>query len=137
MDSTERLTCHESCSRAALAARAAPTVGDAIARAHAAALLEAGSSLQREWIQRRLDHELHAAQSLLRSALADDASVSDALQLAEMLQLCCTWRSVDAEFSEHERRITLELLRGHGIAVEVQTQSSRRGSRRREDRSTA
>ncbi|PXA67963.1 hypothetical protein [Cryobacterium arcticum] len=105
--------------RADLRALAAPTVGDAIARAHATSLREAGSdSAQSTWIQHRLARELEAARAVLHRVLADKTSRSDALQLAELFELCRIWRDVDPEFAEQEAPITHELIHTHGISIE-------------------
>ena len=105
--------------RAALIARAAPVVGDAIARAHAASLREAGAnSPQGKWLQESLNRELEAARSTLHRVLADEARRGDARQLADLLELCRIWRDVDPEFAEHETHIANELTHRHGIPVQ-------------------
>ncbi|MFB2581380.1 hypothetical protein ACEXQD_09015 [Herbiconiux sp. P15] len=107
-----------SSSRAALVARAAPSVGRAIARSHAVSLREAGDdSAQGEWIRFRLDRELAAARAFLQRALADGSSHDDAELLAELFELCCIWRDSAPEFAEHELTILTELACRHGILV--------------------
>ncbi|ASD22556.1 hypothetical protein B7495_11045 [Cryobacterium sp. LW097] len=115
---------NDSRARAGLMARAAPTVGDAIARAHATSLREAGAdSAQSTWIQHRLDRELEAARAALHRALEDETSRNDALQLAELFELCRIWRTVDPEFAEHEAQITHELTHTHGISIQPKAQA--------------
>ena len=104
-------------SLAALVARAAPSVGDAIARAHAASLREAGDSAQGLWIRHRLIRELDAARARLHRSLVDDAIRSDPVQLAELFELCRIWRDLDPEFAEMEPLIVQELAHTHGIPV--------------------
>lgn len=104
-------------SRAALVARAASSVGGAIARAHAASLSEAGDSPQGRWILQRLNDELEAARTILHRVLADGANGVGALQLAELFELCRIWRDLDPEFAAHEPQIVHELTHTHGIAI--------------------
>lgn len=104
-------------SRAALVARAASCVGDAIVRSHAEALSEAGESPQGRWIRQRLDSELEAARAVLHRVLAAGAIGTDALQLAELFELCRIWRDLDPEFAAHEPQIVHELTSTHGILL--------------------
>ena len=109
----------EPCRRAALAARAAASVGDSIARAHAASLREAGpNSPQGEWIRRRMDRELDAARATLQRALLDDSGCAGAIKLAELYELCRIWRDLDPEFARYEAHVVHELAHAHGILVE-------------------
>jgi hypothetical protein len=102
---------------AALAARAALHVGDAIARSHEGSLREAGAgSPQGQWIRARLSCELEAARAGLRRVLADDLALDDAAELAEALQLCRIWRGLDSEFAVSEGTVVRELAARHSIS---------------------
>ncbi|MCS5721713.1 hypothetical protein N1028_12230 [Herbiconiux sp. CPCC 203407] len=106
--------------QAALAARAALVVGDAIARSHAVSLRDAGPDTEQgAWIRTRLSQELAAARTTLRSVLNGEVALDYPDRLAEALQLCRIWRELDAEFALNESLIVRELRERHGIVLPI------------------
>ena len=83
----------ENFAQTTLAACAATTVRDPIARSHAVSLREAGPNWSSDHgSEARLDCELAAARATLLSVLADDLAREDTEQLAQRLQLGRIWR---------------------------------------------